>query len=89
MSQAIVDSDHLREFATSLKRYNELVADATVSLEAQFTQLGDTWRDQEQVKFADEFEQTIRVIRQFQQTCEEHIPVLLRKADKIDEYLGR
>jgi uncharacterized protein YukE len=89
MPQAIVDPDDLREFATNLKRYNELVADATSTLQSQFAQLGETWRDQEQVKFADEFEQTVRVISQFQQASEEHIPLLNRKAAEIDQYLGR
>jgi uncharacterized protein YukE len=88
MAQAIVDPDELRAFATSLRRYNELVAEATASLQSQFSQLGDTWRDQEQVKFAEEFDQTVRVISQFQQASEEHIPLLLRKAEDVDKYLG-
>jgi uncharacterized protein YukE len=89
MPQAIVDPDDLREFAANLKRYNELVTDATAALQSQFGQLGETWRDQEQVKFAQEFEQTVRVISQFQQASEEHIPFLNRKASEIDQYLGR
>jgi uncharacterized protein YukE len=88
MPQAIADSDHLREFAANLKRYNELVTDATATLEAQFVQLGETWRDQTQVKFAEEFEQTVRIIRQFQEVSEEHIPYLLKKAEKIDDFLS-
>jgi len=89
MPQAIVDPDHLREFAANLKRYNELVAHATATLQSQFAQLGETWRDQEQMKFAAEFEQTVRVIGQFQQASEEHIPFLLRKAEEADTYLSR
>ena len=89
MPQAIVDPDDLREFAANLQRYNELLTDATAKLQSQFAKLGETWRDQEQVKFADEFEQTVRVIGQFQQASEEHIPFLNRKATEIDQYLGR
>lgn len=89
MAQAIVDPDELREFAASLKRYNDLVADATSTLQSQFVHLGETWRDQEQVKFADDFEQTVRAINQFQQASEEHIPLLNKKAAEIDQYLGR
>lgn len=89
MPQAIVDPDDLRAFAANLKHYNDLVADATATLQSQFSQLGETWRDQEQVKFADAFEQTVRVICQFQQASEEHIPLLNRKAAEIDQYLGR
>lgn len=88
MPQAIANSDDLREFAANLKRYNELVSDATTTLQSQFAQLGETWRDQNQAKFADEFEQTVRVIRQFQEASEEHIPFLLQKAAEIDQYLS-
>jgi uncharacterized protein YukE len=88
MPQAIADSDDLRAFAANLERYNELVADATATLQSQFAQLGDTWRDQNQAKFADEFEQTVRVIRQFQQASQEHIPYLRQKAAEIDQYLS-
>jgi hypothetical protein len=38
---------------------------------------------------ANEFEQTVRVIGQFHQASEEHIPFLIRKADEVDQYLGR
>lgn len=89
MAQAIVDPDELRDFAASLKNYNELVADATAALRSRFAQLGETWRDQEQTKFASDFEETVRVIGQFQQASEEHIPLLIRKAGEIDQYLGR
>ena len=89
MAQAIVDPDELRDFAANLQRYNDLVADATATLRSQFVKLGETWRDQEQAKFADEFEQTVHVIGQFQQASEKHIPHLNRKAADIDQYLGR
>lgn len=89
MPQAIVDPDELRQFAVSLMRYNELLADATATLHSQFSHLGETWRDQEQVRFANEFEQTIRVISLFQQASEEYIPFLNRKAAEIDQYLSR
>jgi uncharacterized protein YukE len=89
MPQAIVDPDELRDFAASLKHYNELVADATATLQSRFSKLGETWRDQEQAKFAGEFDETVRAIGQFQKTSEEHIPWLLRKAEDVDKYLGR
>lgn len=89
MPQAIVDPDELREFAASLKHYNELVTDATATLKSRFAQLGETWRDQEQAKFANGFEETVRAIAQFQEASAEHIPWLLHKAEDVDKYLGR
>lgn len=88
MPQAIVDPDDLRDFASQLRHFNELIAEATSSMQSHFAKLGETWRDQEQAKFADEFEQTLRVIRQFHESSEEHIPMLLRKAEDVDKYLG-
>jgi hypothetical protein len=49
--------------------------------------LGDTWRDQEHEKFAQEFEQTVAVLERFLDSANEHVPFLLRKAERIEEYL--
>lgn len=89
MPQAIVDPDELRDFVASLRRYTDLVSNATSALQSQFDQLAQTWRDQEQVKFANDFEETVRAIRKFQEASEEHIPFLERKAGEIDQYLDR
>jgi hypothetical protein len=50
-------------------------------------ELGQTWRDQEHTKFAEEFEATTRVLVRFADSTDRHIPFLLRKAEKIEEYL--
>jgi uncharacterized protein YukE len=86
---AIVDPDDLRNFAANLERNNQLVADATEALKSQFSSLGETWRDQEQVKFGQDFEQTVCTIVQFQQASQEHILFLCRKASEIDQYLNQ
>jgi uncharacterized FlaG/YvyC family protein len=49
--------------------------------------LQHTWRDQEQQKFQEEFEQTVKVLQKFLKASEIHVPFLMRKADRIDEYL--
>ena len=53
----------------------------------QMLSLGDTWRDQEHEKFVREFEQTMLALRHFVEVTEEHVPFLLRKAERIEEYL--
>jgi hypothetical protein len=50
-------------------------------------ELGQSWRDQEHTKFAEEFEQTTRVMARFADATDRHIPFLMRKAEKIEEYL--
>ena len=49
--------------------------------------LADTWRDQEHDRFRQEFEATMQVLERFLEVSEEHIPFLLRKAERIEEYL--
>lgn len=85
--KAIVDPAELRNFAATLKRFTGDLKSDTTNLKAQFNRLGDTWRDLEHAKFAREFEQTMRVLDHFIQTSEQHIPFLLRKAQRAEEYL--
>jgi len=87
MPQAIVDPEELRHFALSLKKFNSDVQERMSSLNGQMAVLERTWRDQEQKKFAEEFEQQIKALGRFVEIIERHIPYLLRKAEIIEEYL--
>ena len=87
MAKAIVDPAELRRFAHSLKRFSNEMQGQTSSLQGQFSGLGDTWRDQEHEKFAQEFAQTMQVISRFLEAADQHIPFLMRKAERIEEYL--
>ena len=87
MPQAVVDPDELREFARSLKKFNNDVRDRSRSLSNQLTALGASWRDQEHKKFLEQFEQGMKLIARFLDNNDRHVPYLLRKADHIDEYL--
>lgn len=87
MSKAVVDPAELRRFAQDLKRFNQNLRDQLAALQARMNDLSQTWRDQEQKKFADEFEQTMRVLVRFTEVSDKHVPFLVRKAEKIEEYL--
>ncbi|MCE9531772.1 MAG: WXG100 family type VII secretion target [Planctomycetes bacterium] len=89
MAQAIVDPAELRRFAHSLKRFNNEVQTNLAGLHGQLLALGDTWRDQEHERFIQEFEQTVTVLEKFLDTADQHIPFLLRKAERIEEYLSQ
>ena len=56
---------------------------------ARFAALGDTWQDQEHVKFAEEFKQTVKALKKFVEVSNQHTPYLLRKAQRIEEYLNQ
>ena len=87
MPQAIVDPDDLRHFAASLKKFNNDLRDRLTGLGGELASLGKSWRDQENKKFAEDFEQHMRAIAHFIELTEQHIPFLLRKAEAIERYL--
>ena len=89
MAQAIMDPEEVRRFAKELKRFNEDVQTRAAALQARFSALGGTWQDQEQEKFAEEFVSTMKVLKKFVEVSEKHTPFLLRKAQRIEEYLGQ
>lgn len=89
MAQAIMDPEEVRRFAKELKRFNDDVQVRAASLQARFASLGSSWQDQEHEKFAEEFLTTMKVIKKFTEISEKHTPYLLRKAQRIDEYLNQ
>jgi hypothetical protein len=87
MSQAIADPGEIRRFASQLKRFNDDLLNQMTMVHGQLIGLGATWRDREHEKFVEEFEQTLTVIKRFVEATNEHIPFLLRKAERIEDYL--
>lgn len=87
MPQAVVDPDELREFARSLKKFNDDLRDRTSRMNNQLNALAATWRDQEHKKFSQQYEEHVKLIGRFLETSEQHVPYLMRKADQVDEYL--
>ena len=87
MPKAVVDPGELRRFAQDLKRFNDELQNQMRLMHGRLVALGQTWRDQEHTKFAEEFEETMRVLVRFTEASDQHIPFLLRKADRVEEYL--
>ncbi len=87
MSQAIVDPAELRRFAHQLSKFNVELAERLTSLSNQLQNLDSTWRDQEHKKFAEEFEHHLKLIARSIEASHEYAPFLLRKAERIEEYL--
>ncbi|TWU21628.1 hypothetical protein Pla52o_38150 [Novipirellula galeiformis] len=89
MNQAVVDPEQLRQFAAHLHRFSEELKQRSTGLAAQMNQLEQTWRDEQQRKFAEEFTTQMRQLSRLIQSTEAHVPYLMRKAEQIDAYLGR
>ena len=87
MSQAIVDPHELRRFARQLERFTSELESQMLLLRGQLNALGQSWRDQENEKFMQEFDETLAATNRFMEAARTHIPFLLRKADRVEEYL--
>ncbi len=55
MAQAIVDPVELRQFAQTLKKFNEGLLEQSTALANQLATVSNTWRDQENKKFCEQF----------------------------------
>jgi uncharacterized protein YukE len=89
MAQAVVDPAELRRFATNLKRFCTELQAALGGLHSQYLALGDSWRDQEYERFKAEFEQALSGHERLTEVSSEFIPFLMRKAERIEEYLSQ
>ncbi len=87
MPQAVVDPAELRRFAQMLKKVYDEMQERLGALSTQLGELSNSWRDQEQIKFTAEFQQHLKQIHKFIEANNMHIPYLLRKAQRIEEYM--
>lgn len=87
MPQAIADPEELKRFAQLLKKFNTDLVDQVGALAGQLESLSVTWRDQENTKFAEQFEQQLKGVARLVEVNNQYIPFLMRKAARIEEYL--
>lgn len=87
--QAIVKPEDLRKFAAELKQFSEHLKSDGMRLRGQLQRVGETWRDQEHQRFAEEFDQTVKVFNQLNREAEKYVAFLIRKAQAAEEYLRR
>jgi uncharacterized protein YukE len=87
MAKASVDPADLRRFAQDLSRFNNDLQALVGALHAKLRALESTWRDQEQRKFTESFEQTAKVLGGFLEDSHQHAQVLVKKAALIEDYL--
>ena len=84
-----MDPAEVRRFAEELKRFNLELQNRITLLQARFAALGETWQDQEHARFAEEVRQTMKALLKFMEISSQHTPFLLRKAQRIEEYLSQ
>ena len=89
MSGVVANPDDLERFAQALKKYTSDLNSSSTQLNSEFRRLGGTWRDQEYAKFAQEYERTMRVIKQFMVEADKEVTLLQRKAALLREFLNK
>ena len=87
MAKANVDPAELRRFARDLNRFNGDLETLLGGLGARLRGLEKSWADQEQRRFTQEFEQTMKILARFLDTSHQHVQFLSKKAHHIEEYL--
>ncbi len=87
--KAIGDPEEIRRFAQDLKRFNDDLSHQLQVLRSRMASLSQSWRDQEQRKYEEEFDQTVRTMDRFSKLTAEQIPFLLRKAQRLEDYLDQ
>ncbi len=87
MAKAHVDPAELRRFARDLNQFNGELESLMNKLHYRLVGLEKTWHDQEQHKFAQEFEQTMKSLGRFLESSGCHVSFLVKKARHIEDYL--
>jgi uncharacterized protein YukE len=89
MARVVGDPAELRRFARDLNRFSQELEELTSALRGRLNALSKVWRDQEQAKFAEQFEQTMKVLGRFVESSAHHSSMLVRKATSLEEYLNQ
>lgn len=87
MSKANVDPADLRRFALDLKRFTDEIQSLVGQMHSRMNNLESSWRDQEQKKFSEAFQQTAKSLGVFVEAAGEHASFLNKKAAAIEQYL--
>lgn len=87
MAKVNVDPTELRRFAQDLNRFNTELQALMGGLHGKMRALEANWRDQEQRKFSEAFESTVKVLGNFLDASQQHAQFLAKKASLVEEYL--
>jgi uncharacterized protein YukE len=87
MGKAQADPVELRRFAADLNRFNTELSALVSGIHGKLRGLEQTWRDNEQRKFSEAFEQTVKALSVFLESSHTHVQFLGKKAALLEEYL--
>ena len=87
MAKVEASPEEIESFASTLDRFGKTLHSEIRQLNAAQKRLGETWRDQENARYAQEFEQALRILDRFIQESAQQVPQLKRKAQRLRDYL--
>ena len=76
MAKAIADPEEIRRFAHDLKRFNDDLTHQLQLMRSRMATLSQSWRDQEQRKFEEEFDFTVKAMDRFTKSISRTNPIL-------------
>ncbi len=89
MSDVRANPNDLRDFAKHLKKSSEDLQRLRNTTKAKMQQLNQSWRDQENARFVEQFEQEMKSLEKLTKTAEDYSKFLTRKAEALEAYLRR
>jgi|TARA_B110000495_G_C22570904_1_gene343711 uncharacterized protein YukE len=89
MAKAIIDPGEVRKFASDLQRFTTVMEEQMNALNSRHISLSQTWKDQEQRKFSEDFDHSMRALGRFREVVNDHIPFLKKKAQRAEDYLNQ
>lgn len=88
MADAIVNPEELKQFASHLSKVSSEFRQLRETTRSKMSHLNQSWRDGENAKFVQQFEQDIKPLEKLIQTAEEYSSFLKRKAASIEPYFN-
>jgi uncharacterized protein YukE len=88
MSDVHGNPDEMRQFAYHLNKLAMDFRSLRDSTRSKMNHLNQSWRDNENAQFAQQFEHDIKPLEKLIQTAEEYANFLKKKAATLDVYLS-
>lgn len=83
MGQVLVNPDEIRSFIVELNRFKDEMDINQKQLKAKLNKLGESWNDNEQQKFNNNFETFLKNLTPFSSNIDEYSSFLQRKANAL------
>lgn len=88
MSDVHGNPDEMRQFAYHLNKLAMDFRGLKDSTRAKMNHLSQSWRDNENAQFAQQFEQDIKPLEKLIETAEKYSDFLKKKASKLDDFIN-